>query len=174
MASNSASWSRLSLHPPEFALHPLTREVRGGEKKRRGKKSKSDLFDLDGKLPLGEVCALLLLLLGDSAGVLGAQSAADGTGLLCAEVEWEILLLCVEDAELMALVGVDDGEGACDGFAEVVSVVLSMIVSVFFRIAHRFYASLFLVALRPLLSLSFRRFDGRGRWISHVHSRQFR
>lgn len=115
----------------------------------------NDLFDLDGKLPLGEVRALLLLLLGDSAGVLGAQSAADGTGLLCAEIEWEILLLCVEDAELMALVGVDDGEGSCDGFAEVVS-VFSMIVSLlFFLIALRFYASLpIALCLSFFLSLS--------------------
>lgn len=95
-----------------------------------GKEEKAnDLFDLDGILPLGEVSALLLLLLGDSAGVLGAQSATDSAGLLCAEIEREILLLCVEDAELVALVGVDDCEGSCDGFAEVVSNFHAMSVS---------------------------------------------
>lgn len=75
----------------------------------------------DGVFPHGEMCRSLLLLLGDSAGILLAQSAADGAGLLGSQVEGEILLLLVEETELVALVRVDDGEGAGDGFAEIVS-----------------------------------------------------
>jgi hypothetical protein len=60
------------------------------------------------------VCRSLLLLLGGSAGVLLAQSSADGTSLLCSEVEREVLLLCVEQAQLVSLVGVDDSEDSGD------------------------------------------------------------
>lgn len=64
----------------------------------------------------------LLLLLGDAAGVLLAQSATDGTGLLGSEVERKVLLLLVEQAELVSLVGVDDCEDAGNGFPKVVTV----------------------------------------------------
>jgi hypothetical protein len=63
----------------------------------------------------------LLLLLGDSAGILLAQSSADGAGLFRSQIEREILLLLVEEPQLVALVGVDDGQSAGDGFAEIVS-----------------------------------------------------
>ena len=78
---------------------------------------------LDGILPLGEMHLPLLLLLSDSAGVLLAQSPSDGTGLLDSEVERQVLLALVEETELVALVGVDDGQGTGDRFAEVVSML---------------------------------------------------
>jgi len=61
------------------------------------------------------------LLLRHSAGVFLAQPSSDGPGLLRSEVEREVLLLLVEQPELVALVGIDDGQDAGDGFAEVVS-----------------------------------------------------
>lgn len=64
---------------------------------------------------------LLLLLLGDSAGILLAQSSSDGTGLLCSEIQREVLLLGVEESQLVSLVGVDDGQDAGNRFAEVMS-----------------------------------------------------
>jgi len=67
------------------------------------------------------MCLLLFLLLGDSAGVLPAQSSADRTCLLRSQVEWQVLLLLVEEAQLVALVRVDHSESAGDGFAEVMS-----------------------------------------------------
>lgn len=50
------------------------------------------------------------------------QTAADGAGLLWAEVKWHVLLVLVEQAELGALVGVDDGQDLGDGLADVVAV----------------------------------------------------
>ena len=64
---------------------------------------------------------LLLLLLGHALGVLWRQTAADGTGLLRAEVEWQVLLLLVEDSELRSLVDVDDGEDTGNRLANVVA-----------------------------------------------------
>jgi len=49
------------------------------------------------------------------------QASPDGTGLLWAEVEGQVLLVLVEDAQLRALVGVDDCEDLGDGFADVVA-----------------------------------------------------
>ena len=77
---------------------------------------------LDGVVSLGEVGLLLLLLLGDARGILLAQSSADGTGLLCAEVEGKVLLVLVEDAQLRTLVDVDDGQDASDGLADVMAI----------------------------------------------------
>lgn len=51
------------------------------------------------------------------------ESPTDGAGLLCSEIKGEVLLALVEQAELSALVRVDDGENAGDGLAEVVAVV---------------------------------------------------
>lgn len=53
--------------------------------------------------------------------VLCTETAADGTGLLGPEVEGQILLPLVEDAELRALLGVDDCEHSSDRLAEVVA-----------------------------------------------------
>ena len=47
------------------------------------------------------------------------QSPPDGSCLLRTQIEREILLLRVEEAELLALIGVDDCQDAGDGFAEV-------------------------------------------------------
>lgn len=60
------------------------------------------------------MCLSLLLLLCDSLCVLGGQSSTDGSGLLWSEVEWEVLLVLVEDSQLVSLVGVDDCEGSGD------------------------------------------------------------
>ena len=48
--------------------------------------------------------------------VLG-ETAADLTGELGAEVEREVLLVLVEQTQLSALVGVDDGENTSDRLA---------------------------------------------------------
>ncbi len=44
------------------------------------------------------------------------------SGLLGAQVQGQVFLVLVEEAELGALGGVDDGEDAGDGFAEVVAI----------------------------------------------------
>ena len=65
---------------------------------------------------------LLLLALGHSAGVLLGKCAAEGAGLLRSQVEGQVLLLLVEEAELVTLGGVDDGQDTGDGLADVVAV----------------------------------------------------
>ena len=50
-----------------------------------------------------------------------AQPPPDRPRLLGAQIEGQVLLLRVEEAQLLSLVGVDDGEDAGDGFAEVVT-----------------------------------------------------
>lgn len=77
---------------------------------------------LDGVLALGEVQGLLALLLGDPLGVVLRQPAADGAGLLGAEVQGSVLLALVEEAELLALLGVDDGQDTGNGLAQVTAV----------------------------------------------------
>lgn len=49
------------------------------------------------------------------------QAPSDGPCGLGAEIEWGVFLVLVEDAQLRALVGVNDCEDASDGFTEVVS-----------------------------------------------------
>lgn len=109
---------------PLESVHGSSSTARSSARKEKA----IDLFNLHRVLPRGEVRRLLLLLLGHSAGILLAQSATDGAGLLWSEVEGEILLLCVEDSELVALVGVDDGERTCDRFAQVVSICKKLLV----------------------------------------------
>lgn len=53
------------------------------------------------------------------------QSPPDGTGLLWAEIKWKVLLALVENAELVALLGVDDSKNLSDGLAYVMAVRLS-------------------------------------------------
>lgn len=77
---------------------------------------------LHGEVPLREVSLLLLLLLGDACRILWRQTAADGASLLGTKIEWQVLLFLVEETELGALVGVDDGEHASDRFADVVAI----------------------------------------------------
>jgi hypothetical protein len=67
------------------------------------------------------VCGSLLLLLQGFAALVLCQASSDGTGLLCAEVEWKVLLALVEQTELCSLVGVDDGEDLSDRLADVVT-----------------------------------------------------
>jgi len=68
------------------------------------------------------VDSALLGLLELAGRVLLGQTATDGAGLLWAEVERDVLLVLVEEAELGALVGVDDGQNLGDGLADVVAV----------------------------------------------------
>lgn len=77
---------------------------------------------LDGVLPLGEVDLLLALLLRLEGGLVLGESAAEGTGEAGSEVKRSVLLVLVEQTELGALVGVDDGENASDRLANVVAV----------------------------------------------------
>lgn len=77
---------------------------------------------LDSKSPLREVADPLLRLLSNELCLVLGKLAAQCTSLLCAEIEWEVLLALVEQAQLLSLCGVDDGEDACDGFADVVAV----------------------------------------------------
>lgn len=79
------------------------------------------LLRLDRVIPLREMPLPLLLLLRHPAGLLLGERAALGAGELGPQVEGQVLLLLVEDAELVALVGVDDGEDAGDVFADVVT-----------------------------------------------------
>ena len=79
---------------------------------------------------------LLLRLLGDERGLVGGEPSADGAGLLGSEVEglvpaavlggaedtrWvgDALLALVEETELRPLVGVDDGQDAGNGLADI-------------------------------------------------------
>ena len=64
---------------------------------------------------------LLLLLLRHDRRLMPTQPPPDGSCLLRTQIEREILLLRVEEAELLSLVGVDDCQDAGDGFAEVVA-----------------------------------------------------
>lgn len=63
----------------------------------------------------------LSLLLSDEGGLVLGESSADGTGLLGSEVEREVLLVLVEQTQLSALVGVDDGQDTGDRLAEVMA-----------------------------------------------------
>lgn len=77
---------------------------------------------LDGVLPLGEVDGALALTVGGAGSLVLGKTAADLAGLLDAEVEGKVLLALVEQTELGALVGVDDGQDAGDGLADIVAV----------------------------------------------------
>lgn len=63
----------------------------------------------------------LLGLLQLPRGVLRGKTATDGTGLLGAEVERHVLLVLVEQAHVVALLGVDDGQDTGDRLAEIVA-----------------------------------------------------
>ena len=78
---------------------------------------------LDGVFSLREMRLALLRLLQGLGLLLRRQTATDSTGLLRAKVEGKVLLVLVEDAELRALLEVDDGQGAGDGLAEVVAIL---------------------------------------------------
>ena len=63
----------------------------------------------------------LLLLLRHARGLELRQPPPDGPRLLRAQVEREVFLALVQEAQLRALLSVDVGEDAGDGFAEVVA-----------------------------------------------------
>jgi hypothetical protein len=63
------------------------------QRKRENTSAKAHLC-LDGVLSLGEVCLLLLLLLGDERSLVLGESSADGTGLLGSEVEGSVPGYC--------------------------------------------------------------------------------
>lgn len=67
----------------------------------------------------------LPLLLGDPRGLVLGEPAAHGTGESGAKVEREVFLVLVEQAQLGALVGVDDGEDTGDRLADVAAVLKS-------------------------------------------------
>jgi hypothetical protein len=81
-----------------------------------------DLAYLDSVFAQGEVRVSLLCLLQYLGLILGWETAADGTGLLGSEVEGSILLVLVEEAELLALLKVDDGQDASNRLSQVVTV----------------------------------------------------
>ena len=83
------------------------------------KESRTRLFCLERKLPLGEVSRLLFLLLRDSAGILLAQSPTDGTGLLSSQIQRKVFFVLVEKTQLSALLGIDDGENTGNGLSEI-------------------------------------------------------
>ena len=84
---------------------------------------------LDSVLPLREVSGTLLCLLEDLVLFRRGQTAADGAGLLRAEVERQVLLVLVEQAELRPLLKVDNGQGAGDRLAEVVAIFEERVTS---------------------------------------------
>lgn len=77
---------------------------------------------LNGVLPLGEVDLALPLFLGGPGGLVLGETAAQLTGELGAEVEREVLLVLVEQTQLSALVGVDNGEDTSNRLANVAAV----------------------------------------------------
>ena len=66
----------------------------------------------------------LRLLLQSLAALVLSQASSDGTGFLCAEVEWKVFLALVEETELCSLVGVDDGKNLSDRLADVVTTLI--------------------------------------------------
>jgi hypothetical protein len=76
---------------------------------------------LDSILPLWEMRLPLRHLLQHSCLVLLGQPSPDSPRLLRSEVEREVFLVLVEEAELSALVGVDDGEDFGNRFTEIVA-----------------------------------------------------
>ena len=74
---------------------------------------------LDGKGPLGEVRLALLGLEQGAGSILLGQPPADGASLLRSQVQGQVLLVLVEETELGALLGVDDGQDAGNRLADV-------------------------------------------------------
>lgn len=93
----------MNIHEPSFHLFPA-------QDCRR-------VSYLNGVLPLGEVDGTLAELVGGLGTLVLGETAADLTSELGAEVEREVLLVLVEQTQLSALVGVDDGENTSDRLA---------------------------------------------------------
>jgi hypothetical protein len=83
---------------------------------------------LDSVVSLRKVRCALLGLLQRSCAVLCRESSSDGASLFWSEIEREVLLVLVEEAELRALVGVDDCENLGYTLSEVVAI--KMLVSI--------------------------------------------
>lgn len=81
----------------------------------------SRLTYLNGVLALREVNRTLLCLLQGHRTLGLAETSADGTGLFWAEIERHVLFVLVEEAELGALVGVNDCEDLGDRLADIVA-----------------------------------------------------
>lgn len=69
---------------------------------------------LDSIFSLREMDRPLLRLLQGLLALVLRQTSSNSAGLLWSEIEGEVLLVLVEEAELRALVGVDDCENLCD------------------------------------------------------------
>ena len=76
---------------------------------------------LHSEIPLREVSLPLLLSLCNPILLILRQPSPDRASLLRSEIERHVLLVFIEDSKLRTLVGVDNGEDACNGFADVVA-----------------------------------------------------
>lgn len=83
--------------------------------------SSEHLRGADSKPPLREVAQPLLGLLSNDLALLRAKASTDSASLFRAEIERGVLLVLVEEAELLALGCVDDGQGASNCLADVVA-----------------------------------------------------
>jgi hypothetical protein len=83
---------------------------------------------LDGIFPLGKVSRPLLRLQQGLLALVLAQASSDGTGLLRSEVEGEVFLVLVEEAELCSLVGVDDCEDLGNRLSDIMAIVVERLV----------------------------------------------
>jgi hypothetical protein len=77
---------------------------------------------LDGILPLREVSRPLLRLQQGLLTLVLVQASSDGTGLLWSEVEGEVFLVLIEEAELCSLVGVDDCEDLGNRLSDIMAI----------------------------------------------------
>lgn len=76
---------------------------------------------LDSVLPLRKVGLLLLRLQSLPCRLVLGQPSPDGTGSLDTEIEGQVFLALVEDAQLLTLGSVDDGQDTGDGLANIVA-----------------------------------------------------
>jgi hypothetical protein len=112
-----------TLHPPASIVHAaLQSPIHSLRDTSPMPFSTSPLLHLHSVPPSREMCTLLLLLLSNALRILLTQASPDCTGVFRSQVERQVLLLGVEQAQLVALVGVDHGEHAGDGFAEIVAI----------------------------------------------------
>ena len=78
---------------------------------------------LNGVFSLREMCLALLRLLQSLGLLLGRQTTTDGTSLLGAQIQGQVLLVLIKKPELRSLLEVDNGEDAGDRLAQVVAVM---------------------------------------------------
>jgi len=75
-----------------------------------------------------------------------AQASSDGTGLLRSEVEREVFLILVEEAELCSLVGVDDCENLGNRLSDIMAIRTDELVT---HILVMFQLSIEISSLAP-------------------------